>query len=266
MMSADGAYAMALDDAEETEYYPVGRLDISFADQASVAAALENSLVAPEIKEYIAKHYEEALASGNTDTTLVLFSQNLLPKTRTTTTEYRTINGVQMRTDRLVAINRKHTGDIAKGHEVKTALNDVSNIVLAVAGLSSVVPIALAAGGISLMQALINAGQNLVTTSVNDSATIEIHSNVTTQWTYGYVGDWTLGLVTQKVDVTNTISRIHTTDENDVGTDTEILNADTGTQQTKDFASPWNVAYQNLNNPVEQWVSWKVYGNTFLFT
>lgn len=259
--SAD--YVLTVGDGSDEFEYPVGRVDISFANAESVAAVLNDNRIPQEVKDHIARRYTTAVEEGNTNITMVYFSQELLPQTRGwAEPEYRTINGTYMRTDRLYETGIPAEKRIASGQAVAQVLGSLSDLTLLAAGMAGGVSVSLTASGISLLQILINKGKDdYVTGSRDDYIDIKITYDCVTQWTYASIGsDWQLGLVSQKGTITQIEYEVYTYSE-ELGGNTEKDSRNvTATHKSESFSSPWNKAYQNLNSPVEEWVRARING------
>lgn len=261
---------MTIGEGETAEVYPVGKIVIYLNDPESVTAALENENVASEIKAYISARYAAAKESGNTDIVLTLLSQNLCPASRGMLEPvYRTINGIQMRTDCLEETGLPKTANIASGSQLRTVLGDLSNITISTLGLVDYKKVPLVAGGISLLSALIAAGQDTYLTGArDDKAILYIKYNNKTQWTYGYTGaEWQLGLVSQKAEIVELSTYIYM--YNDGNTKEKTISRDPDPSedqfQSVSYGSPWTVAYQNLNAPITEWLRTTIYGTTIYF-
>lgn len=87
------------------------------------------------------------------------------------------------------------------------------------------------------------------------------------QWTYGQTGtEWYLGLVTQKVTVTQVgTEQYYYNDEINTG---ETVKKDVSVSKvykSKSFDSPWAKAWQYINYPDTEYIEWKVGNRTFMF-
>lgn len=261
----DGSYALHLKD---TGFTRVGRLDVDTASESNVFATLNDSRLTPEVKEYIRLKYEEAKAGGNTNINISIFSQELLPQTRDTTTEYRTYNGVEMRTDRVYVEGAETPWtDVSRGAKTKEVCNNISSIGLSFLGLAPITTISVAAGAASLLAAFINAGYNsYVTGSSSDFLQAFMKYDSTTQWTYARIGtDWQLGLVSQKAYVRYVKMKQYYMNNNNQGKSYTITTDIGSTYTSTYFNSPWAAAYQNMNNPLEEWGYWTVGSKRFYF-
>lgn len=277
--TADGTYAMDVCTDDGEEYIPVGRLDISLADAESVQAALNHPGIAPEMKTHIQKRYDEAQQSGNTDAVLTVFSQELLPRTRTT--EYITYKGIPMRTDVIKETNLSTpTQRVASGFLTSSAAKSVRDVALSALGLTNSQKKLLAfvpklSGSISLFLAFVEAGNSsYVTGSREDFLEASMRYNNTVQWTYASVGGvWTMCAVTQCAEILELYSKQYyynttTYSGEEHITDRDLVDPKTNTGyllKTPGYSAPYAKAYQCLNNPVEEWMSWTVYNTTFYF-
>lgn len=265
-----GTDTMTVGEGERGETYPVGRIDISLADPSSVADALANENIAQEIKDYISARYAKALESRDTNVVLTLFSQELLPQTRGMAEPvYRTVNGIQMRTDRLEEYGLQVEDKIVIGSGMRTTLSNLSNITISTLGMSDIENIALTAGGVSLLSALIQAGMDsYITGSREDFTRLTITYNNMTQWTYGYTGsEWQLGLVSQQAEVTSTNAFVYMYNDGNVKTKNIPNSFGTGEKlfRSPNYGSPWTVAYQNLNMPITEWLRTTICGKVLYF-
>lgn len=275
--TADG-YVMVVGEGTSAEEYPVGRIDISFSDPDSVAAALNHSGVAQEIKDHISARYTTALRSGNTEVEMTLYSQELLPRSRTLLPPvYNVYNGVQMRSDVLVETGiRTPTKRISSGSNMPEELGTIFDIIITTMGLVDSATIALFSGGISILTALIRAGHgSYITGSDNGYTETAITYNINTRWTYCMAnGDWQLGLITQSGEVTDVYILVYTYDSQTHAGNTEefdfahpndeIENGDYSFE-SEHYSSHWVYAYQNMNNPIEEYLQAKINGITFYF-
>ena len=261
----DGSYALQLN---SNEYTKVGRLDVDTSSENGVMSTLNDSRLTPEVKEYIRLKYEEAKASGNTNISISVFSQELLPQTRDTTTVYGEYNNVTMRTDRVYVSGAETPWtDVSRGAKTKDVCNNISSIGLSFLGLAPVSAIAVTAGSISLLSAFINAGYgSYVTGSSSDFLQGYMKYDSTTQWTYALVGtDWQLGLVSQKAKVIKVQLKQYYMNASGQGK-SHITTKDVGSTYTSThFNSPLAAAYQNMNNPLEEWGYWTVGSKRFYF-
>lgn len=262
LRTSDGEYILEVGSGVEKEYYPAGRMDIDFSDPQSVSMALNDVRIAEEMKGYISSEYEKAVRTGNMQATMTVYSQELLPATRTSETTYRTYNGVEMRTDRIYYQNlMTRTETLVRGINTEQVAANTTGITLSVLGLCQIPYISAVAGGLSLLQAFISAAAgnvNYVTGSSSDFVEYQMTYDTTTQWTYARIGtDWQLGLVSQSAEIIGleTVTYFYNPNTHSGKSNRTITEAGT-VIRSQNFHSPWAAAYQNMNSPVEEWVGY----------
>lgn len=272
----EDGYVMVVGEGDSAEEYPVGRIDISFSDPESVAVALNHSGVSQEIKDHISEKYAFALQTGNTNIKMVLYSQELLPKSRGfLPSVYNIYNGVQMRTDILEQTLVTRTVEVASGRDMSSELGLVFDLTVTSIGMISEQAVALFAGGVSLLTTLIRAGLASYTTGSDGSfAETSIGYDLVTQWTYCNIGDdWQLGLITQAGVITKVNTRIALYDslaQSFVYDETfqfvlsdEDIETGAHSVESPHYQAPWSYAYQNMNNPIEEYLRAEINGVTF---
>lgn len=259
---------MQMDD--ENNIVPVGRLDVDLSDSKAVEELLLMDNVSAEIKEYLLRVSEMAKNNpGSENLTATIFSQTLLPKSRSSeTSTYKTYNGISMRSDRVIITNGNSGTKRFSGSTALTMANAVQDIVLIVAG-----QFAKTIGfGSSLLDIFEAANGNVAHSATGDYVEIGLTYDCTTQWTYGnYDGEnWYLGYVSQKV----TVKKVDVEEYFEVEVSPNVYNGKTHnfsftanqTVKSSAFDSPWEKAYYNMTSPIDEYVSFKIYNKTFYFT
>lgn len=248
---------------EEEAYIPVGRLDIPLSNEKTVIECLSNVELADETKEYIIGLYSKYKESDdNSSMVVTVFSPDLLPKTRTTITEYYTYNGMRMKTEavHLSSISTPYRLD-EQGSHVLNLSNSISSILVSVAGYFST-SVGLGGSLLSFFEAL--AGDVEYATA-NDFVQLRIVYDDVKQYTYGERYDgWYLGCITEHVHIA-TVEEFQHFLVNDVGTSKRTYQYPKANIKSPDYSNPWAKAYANLLNPEAQYVSYTIRGNTWYF-
>ncbi len=272
--SSSGVYAMETASENGEEYIPCGKLDINLKTEDDLNTLLNNDDITDEVKEAIKEIYREITEDGRTYESITLFSTEFatdsLPPTASTNTisSYYTYNGAKMRSDRLITRNAgTKTRTIKSGSGTSSVAASIANIAVTVASSANQY-ISFLASGISLLKDFNNTyGTTWVTMSSEDFLEVALTYDKIDQWTYRQVGnEWHLGLVTQKATVTNIYSRqyyfnLKKREGREKKTDRNVNIV----FKSPHFDSPWATAYQWVNSPREEWMTWKCGSVTFKF-
>lgn len=262
LKSDSGDYAIIEDD----DYIvPVGELEINLKDEEEVAHALEHPYIPTEVKDAI---YQKLEAGAETVT---IYSPDLLPQTRSSSTNYFTKDGYEMKS--VVMITKSvSTGfvTVTKGIDTKKLSKKIVSIVMTSVGSTIE----------NKMYNLLTTGSDLFTnfidicgllpgqvaTSAGDYTQINLTYNDTDKFTYAKISQtWRLGLISKRIKIiqTQTCTFFKKTGLVPVTT----TNNTKTTQVSAHFKKPGATAlkYAKINSPITESVSWNCQGNTFIF-
>ena len=173
-----------------------------------------------------------------------------------------------MRSDRLESTGADtNTKTVSKGANTKiTASNIVSVILTSLSMSNKSVP--FLSNTISLFQAFVNQyGASWATGSSSDFLSVRLIYNNIDQWTYASINStWRLGLVTQYVKITNIRSDQHYWNSKTSTRKTHTTQRNPGIiMKSAHYDSPWATAYQWMNSPKTEYISWKIGSVTYRF-
>lgn len=260
--NANGSYAMDISTETEEAAVPVGRLDIRLWVQEDVDNALARADISKEVKAYIAEKAQEFSKPGaEQQITLTLFSQDLLPQTRSVL--YHTYNGMEMKSDKAYMYNT-YSGTIwsYSGSDTPSVTDQITSIDLLIDGTFS--------KSINIYPSLLGLFENDVKGTVNEwdsrsEAAVSLRYDSISQWTYGnYLGGWQLGYASQQVTI-NSYTATQQYKVNGKLQEKTSTRSPYITVQSYNFASPWATAYSNLNFPISEWISCRINGTNYYF-
>lgn len=261
LQSPNGSYAMVVD-SENCLSVPVGKLDIELNDSEAVEELCEMDNVSDEVKEYIKELSERVISTpNNEDAVATLFSQDLLPQTRSTSYAY--YNGMHMKNDQVYVYNisSPYILDVT-GTTAKTAASSVYQISMFIGGLASP---AVSLGG-TLLSLFQTAYGTVTSATATDFTQVRVVYDGVSQWTYGkYDGvNWALGCASQRITIKQT-EVFQQFVVNGVGRQQRKYTYPNTVIKPSYFEDPWSTAYYSLNSPRADWVTCKIRNSTFSF-
>lgn len=155
---------------------------------------------------------------------------------------------------------------ISRGTTAKNVADGIFDVALAIASLTKYV--GFLTTGISLYDAFANMfGISWATGATDDSVQVRLIYDNTDQWTSRNInGEWYIGLVTQKVVISNIASEQYYWNSVNRQGHTYPKNRNVSvTHKSSNFDSPWAVAYQWCYNPVTEYMHWQRGGVLFYF-
>ena len=263
MVSPSGEYAIKSEHA--IGYLPVGRLDVNLDNAKSINKLLNEDGISPEVKDYILSLSQQIPKSNGHQMIATVFSPGLVSENSTNPCIYMNYKGMEMKTEQ-VHLRNISTGYqfVVKGKAAKAAANAVYEIAILIGGIKNV--------GVSLGSTLLSifedaANATVYTSSADDFTQLELTYDDVKQWTYGkYDGvDWYLGYCSEKV-IVNHVHEFQQFVTNGVGTQEHTYQSPTDNiRKSSHFDDPWETAYYNLFNPVDEWVTYEIKGTTWRF-
>lgn len=251
----EGNYALAVEVPNRTApiLMPVGYLQVDLLDQTSVDMVLNHTSLSESIKNSIRDMSRTAKPCYDCDkcNLVSIFSPDLLPETRSTTTSYYVYDGTRMKVDQIERDSHTEYGAFisGKGEEFSSKLEGITGVLLGVGGIFST-HVSIFGVGLTLFDAIAScSGINGYGTINSSEVKSRVFFHGISRYTYAYIEDWRIGCVSHSADIDAVEINYVLYDGDNFekkGTRDILVNE---LIETESFNNHWAVARNNYQDP-----------------
>lgn len=239
---------------------PVGRLDVNLTDETALTALLARDDIYPEVKDNIRRVAQNAIATGNIDANVTIFSPTFIESSYNNARgSSMTINGKYQNTP-MQSIRTHYTNistetfNLSNGKAVVNYAKGFVNLLISGAGLKNST-ISLFGMGVSAYQSALDYyNATNISGSDHDFCEAHVRYDCTMQWTYALLGEQKyLGLVSQKSTLNYVYYRQYFYNAARFNGDEEIIEEyPNKPYSTEHFDDPWEIAYRYYGGPRDE--------------